>query len=344
MPIKRKKSRSLFLIRETALFLIPIFNLILLYAIKYRNQELPIKDFTLAYPGNILNLFFVLVYLIELILLSVRYKGAFSKTNHLPLSLLLLQSLLLLIAALLVFFEVRLPATYLFVFPISKIILWVLFFSAQFIQFFLISYGWLILFRVNSLLYLRALLNSVLIAVVLYGFVFVFSLGTMPVQEKNEPAGDVGVVLGAAVWSNNAPSTILMERLNKALELYQKNKIKKIQLTGGNAPGELSEAEVAFNYLAKFSINSKDIWMEKKTASTTEQIRFIKNELLEKKKIKNVVVISDRFHLKRIHEISSFYSITIKLSGSTVTLNSKSLIYYKLREGIALINFWFFAI
>ncbi|MFA6597977.1 MAG: YdcF family protein [Ignavibacteriaceae bacterium] len=344
MPVRRKKQTSSISVMKIALFLLPLFNLFLLYGIKYRNQELSLTDFKLSFPGNVLNLIFAAVLLIELIVLAFRDKGGFFGKSSLFVRVMSLQSVLLLLAGLVVVLEIHLPVGYLFGFPIAKIVLWFLFFSSQFIQFSLISYCWLLIFRSNSLLFLRTLLNSIFITIFLYGFVFLYTFGTFPVEEKNEPAGDVGVVLGAAVWSNNVPSTILMERLNKARELYAKKKIAKIQLTGGNAPGELSEAEVAFNYLMKFSVDPKDVWMEKKTASTTEQIRFIKNDLIGEKKMKNVVIISDRFHLKRINEISKFYNIKVKLSGSNVTLNSKSLVYYKLREGIALINFWFFAI
>ncbi|MCK9211325.1 MAG: YdcF family protein [Ignavibacteriaceae bacterium] len=344
MPVRRKKQSSSFPIKEIALFILPLVNLFLLFALKYRNQNLPLAEFKIAYPGNVLNLFFVSILLIEFIILAFRYKGGFSERNSFSFKLLVVQLLFLLVAALFVVFEIHLLGGYLFSFPIAKILVWVLFFSSQFVQFILVSYCWLLIFKTNSLLYLRTIIHGIFIAIFLYGFVFLYALGTYPVEEKNEPTGEVGVVLGAAVWSNNVPSTILMERLDKARELYQKKKIKKIQLTGGNAPGELSEAEVAFNYLTKFPVDPKDVWMEKKTASTTEQIRFIKNELIGEKKIQNVVIISDRFHLKRINEISKFYNIKVKLSGSNVTLNSKSLVYYKLREGIALINFWFFAI
>lgn len=344
MPVRRKKQSSRSSVKEIFLFLLPLFNLFLLYFVKYHNQNLSLSDYSFSSTGNVLNLFFAFVLVVEIIILSVRYKGKFSGQSSLPFRLLLTQTVLIIVAFLVVQLEIHLPGGYLFGFPIAKIFLWLLFFSAQFIHYVLISFCWLLLFRSNSLMYLRTIINSVFITVFLYGFVFLYSLGTLPVQEKNEPTGEVGVVLGAAVWSNNIPSTILMERLDKARELYQKKKISKIQLTGGNAPGELSEAEVAFNYLIKFPIDPKDIWIEKHTTSTTEQIRFIKNELFGKKFIKKVVIISDRFHLKRINEISKFYNLKVKLCGSNVTLNSKSLVYYKLREGIALINFWFFAI
>jgi len=344
MTIKKRKSSSSFPLKEIALFLFPLFNLLVLYIIKYRNQALPLAEFKLGYTGNLLNLFFVIVLLVEFIILPIRLKGGLQKVENAALKISVVQLAFLIVSGLLLSFEIHISHDYFLGFAVSKIFIWFFFFGAQFLQFLLISYVRLIIIKSASLLYLRTFLNSIIIALFLYCFGFVYSLGTYPVTEKNEPNGTVCVVLGAAVWSNNVPSTILMERLNKAQELYEKKKIQKIQLTGGNAPGELSEAEVAFNYLTKFPVNPKDVWLEKKTTSTTEQVRFIKNELMKKKKLSEIVVISDRFHLKRINEISKFYNIKIKLCGSRVTLNSKRLIYYKLREGIALINFWFFAI
>lgn len=344
MAIKRKKQSFTFPLKETALFLLPVFNLLVLYLLKYRNQEIPIANFSFSYIGNVLNLFLTVVFLVELIILTIRNKGSIIKGNNIPFRGVIIHSILLVITSLVVLLQIHIPGGYVLGYPVPKIFLWFLFFSGQFVQFVLISYCGLLIFRSNSLLFLRTIINSVFIAVVLLGFVFLYTIGTPPITEKNEPVGKVGVVLGAAVWSNNVPSTILMERLNKARELYEKKKIAKIQLTGGNAPGELSEAEVAYKYLSKFSIDPKDISIEKNTTSTTEQIRFIKNKINGKGNIINTVIISDRFHLKRINEISKFYKLKIKLCGSDVTLNSKSLVYYKLRESIALINFWFFAI
>ena len=344
MAIKRRKQSFTFPFKETALFLLPVINLLVLYLLKYRNQDIPITNFSFSYTGNVLNLFFTVVLLVEIIILTIRNKGSIVKRYSLPLRGLIIQSIFLVVTYLVVVLEIHLSGGYVLGYPVAKIFLWLLFFSGQFIQFIIISYCWLLLFKSNSLLFLRTLINSVFIAVILLGFVFLYTIGTPPTTEKNEPTSEVGVVLGAAVWSNNIPSTILMERLNKARELYEKKKIAKIQLTGGKAPGELSEAEVAYRYLTKFPIDPKDISIEKNTTSTTEQIRFIKNELFGKRNLKKVVIISDRFHLKRINEISKFYNLKVKLSGSNVTLNSKSLVYYKLREGIALINFWFFAI
>ena len=91
-------------------------------------------------------------------------------------------------------------------------------------------------------------------------------------------------------------------------------------------------------------VNSDHIWVEKKTSSTTEQIKFIKNELITKKDIKNILIISDAYHLTRIKEICSFYKVKAKVAASDLKSGFDSEMYHKIRESIALLIFWFFAL
>ncbi len=154
---------------------------------------------------------------------------------------------------------------------------------------------------------------------------------------------NIGVVLGAAVWSNNKPSPSLSARVDKAIDLYQKKNISKIYLTGSNAPGELAESEVALAYIKASGKNIPDVFIEKKTTSTNEQIEFIKNELLADKHY-NVFVISDGYHLVRILEISKFQNINLKVVPSNLNQSFEKAIYNNVREALALTLFWFFAI
>jgi uncharacterized SAM-binding protein YcdF (DUF218 family) len=115
-------------------------------------------------------------------------------------------------------------------------------------------------------------------------------------------------------------------------------------LTGGNAPGELSEAEVASLYLKQRGVNADDIWIEKKSTNTAEQVRYVKEELINKKKLMNIVFVSNSYHLTRVNEICSFYNINAGIEASTLNLSFDSNIYYKVRESVALLVFWFFAL
>jgi vancomycin permeability regulator SanA len=155
---------------------------------------------------------------------------------------------------------------------------------------------------------------------------------------------DLAVVLGAAVYSDNQPSPIFMQRIEKAHELLNDGKIEKILLTGSNAPGEITESESAFQYLSSLGVKSDRIILEKETTTTSEQIRYIKNRITGSTGNKGVIVISDEFHLKRVMEMCDFFDVNAYGVASGYKLNWEKLLYYRVRDSIGLLLFWLFAI
>jgi vancomycin permeability regulator SanA len=206
---------------------------------------------------------------------------------------------------------------------------------------------WLKIFKIENLIYLRAAVNSIFISMGLLVFTLIF-INTKTLSKRNAESdvnkSKIAVVLGAAVWSDNKPSPSLAFRVDKAAELYSQGVVDKIQLTGGNAPGELSEAEVSLNHILKKGIEKHNVWVEKNTTSTIEQVRFIKNDLIGEKKINSVIIISDIYHLQRVKEICKFYNIKADIAASTLNLKTDKIIFYQLRECLALMLFWLFAL
>jgi vancomycin permeability regulator SanA len=154
------------------------------------------------------------------------------------------------------------------------------------------------------------------------------------------------VILGAAVWSDNKPSPILAARVEKSVSLLsiRNFNIEKIYFTGGSAPGENSEAEVAYDYFSSLNSDFKNVELETSTSSTNEQIQFIKNKILPLYADYEIFVISDSFHLVRIKEISNFHHIKIKTVASDFAMSISSNIYNRIRESLALTLFWLFSI
>lgn len=147
------------------------------------------------------------------------------------------------------------------------------------------------------------------------------------------------------MWSGNRPSPIFLGRIDKGAKLYKQKAIKKIQLTGGNAPGEVSEAKAAFNYLIEHhKLDSNSILIEELTSTTNEQIRYIRNNFIKEESSSNFIFISDEFHLMRITEMAKFYGLKAKVVSSEYKLNFQKSLYYRVRDSIGLILFWFFAI
>ncbi len=321
-----------------------IFDLLLLYYFKYSIHSLHFENLNLEYTGNSFNLIFYSL-LIILIIANILKKKAV--TPNFLILFTAVMTLFLLSAVLSTEIKLPLPDTYLFVHPFRKVLIGALFSAYQYFQFVFIFTLLFKLFEVKRYILVKAFFISMIliIAIVCFTFLYVTLKRTYRFHfNGNKNIQYTAVVLGAAVWSHNTPSPNLRLRIDKAYELYKKGYVEKIQLTGSNAPGELSEAEVAYRYLKTKDVNLSDIWIENKTTSTDEQIQFIKNNLLDKYRATRIVIISDKYHLVRVKEICKFYNIKATVLPSDLNLNFLHRISYEFRESIGLILFWFFAI
>ena len=324
--------------------ILTIFNLFLLYYIKYSNQQLPLSDFSLTYIGNLFNLIFNLALITGLAI------HILNKKSKLPSGFIyVLASLMtIFLFAAWIFSKSRfhLPDIMILNQPLNKIFVSGLFFIYQFIQFILTIEVWLSISGKSDFIFLRSLVDSVMITLLLLIFVFFymsFSRVHAGYENFDKNGINVGVVLGAAVWTNE-PSPSLKSRVDKAFSLYKEGIIRKIQLTGGNAPGELSEAEIAYKYLKTKNIDTNDVRIEKRTTSTAEQIQFIKSNLSSNPQTGEIIVISDSYHLPRVKQIADFYHLNLEVAASKMDLKLENKIYYKVRESAAILIFWLFAI
>ena len=84
--------------------------------------------------------------------------------------------------------------------------------------------------------------------------------------------------------------------------------------------------------------------IEETTTTTTEQIKFIKKNLVKIQGNYSVIIISDQFHLTRVLEICKFFDVKAIGIASDYSLKWERLLYYRFRESIALLFFWLFAI
>lgn len=326
-----------------AIFIV-LLNLVFLYYLKYSHHHLSLSDFSFAKIGNIINLAFATITIIGVFILY------FKKVNITPniiFLLLVLLNLFLLVVVIVNFIKIPSREYYLLTLSFTQVLIISAFCLFQFTQLFLMLLVWLKIFKIENFVYLRAAVNSIFISMGLLVFTLIF-INTKLLSKGNEESGvnksKIAVVLGAAVWSDNKPSPSLAFRVDKAAELYSQGIVNKIQLTGGNAPGELSEAEVSLKHILKKGIGRDDVWIEKNTTSTIEQVRFIKKELIQEKKFDSIVIISDIYHLQRVREICNFYNVKAEVAASSLNLKTDKIIFYQLRECIALILFWLFAL
>jgi vancomycin permeability regulator SanA len=339
--MKKIKKNNHFDFLSIVAIVIVIIQLLIIFFVKYKIQNLPLVNFRLGYVGNLLNLIFSIILILGLIVNIFLTSRISNKTIF---SYIFMMTLFLLAGIINSFVKFPLPKIYMFDHQFRDVLTGFLFSSYQFANFIFLSALWLKITGKKSLIFLNASVDSIIIIILFFVFAFVYVNRSKTVSKLNISRDKVAVVLGAAVWSNNIPSPMLSSRAEKAFELYKHGFVNKIQVTGGNAPGELSEAEVALLYLIQRGVDTKDIWLENKTMNTAEQVRYVKEELINKKKLMNIVFISNKYHLTRINEICSFYNIKASIEPSNLNLSFNSNVYYKLRESIALLVFWFFAL
>ncbi len=325
--------------------LIPLLDLLFLYYFKYNNLGLSFSFFNPSFIGNLFNLFFTIILIAGLIIIILRKDIQISPSSIVV--YLLILSMLLVLGALSKLLSQAFPKIYILEQPLGRIITVMIFFIFQFVQFIFIFLVWARILSKNNRLIYKAPLASMLMVLILLIFTFFFVSNKDVSKQRIEQSGniaDVAVVLGAAVWSDNRPSPSLAARVDKAAELFKEGFIKKIQLTGSNAPGEMSESEVALLRLNSENINPDDVWVEASTTSTIEQVRFIKVSLIEGKKLNNILIISDSYHLPRIEQICDFYMVNANVVSSGLALSFQNNLYYKIRESLALLVFWFFGL
>ncbi len=321
-----------------------ILDLTFLYHIKYSNQNLTLSDLDLFNFGNLINLFFAILLITGMLIVVLKKSNVFN--SKIFFSFFLINQFLLIIIYFLKYISLPFKGIYYFSQSGDELFIGAIFAFYTLTFLIMIFLIWLFIFNYKNILVLRAFVNSILTMLVILVLVFLFIIGRETGFNENFlkiNKNNIGVVLGAAVWSNNKPSPSLASRVDKALTLYEQKKISQIYLTGSNAPGELSESEVALKYIRAKRVNTSEIYIEKETTSTNEQIQYIKNNLLRTPN-KNVIVISDSYHLVRVLEIAKFHKIKIQVSASELFQSFEKAVYNKIREALALTMFWLYAL
>lgn len=309
-----------------------IVTAVLLTYLRYKNQDLSLRNFDLLKTGNLISLFFFgTPILIQIFLFFKKYS---------------LSS-----GALLFLFFVSLISN---VFIISafyfyqKDIKIILYSTGLLLNFIIISASVVIITsRLKKLYVFRTIWLNLFLVPILLLIVF-FKVYTFKddaqLYADGERKADAGVILGAAVWGGNRPSPVLRERINKGFEIYDRKNVRKLVLTGGGSPNEMTEGDVAKNELIKYGVDPKNLIVENTSNSTMEQLQFVRDFLYKNMNWKKIILISDNYHLFRCKEICSFNNISADAISSDTPLSTEGGVTFCVKESFALVEFWFFGI
>ena len=138
-------------------------------------------------------------------------------------------------------------------------------------------------------------------------FIFVFAITTIllipriiygKLKYNKGQKCDCIIILGCRVPDNGEPSSILIERIKKGIELYRLNIAPKIICSGGAVRNEHIEAEIIFNELIKTGVPREDIICEKDSDSTWGNIKYSKI-IMGNCGLKSAVIVSTPEHLRK---------------------------------------------
>ncbi|MEI6124161.1 MAG: ElyC/SanA/YdcF family protein [Bacteroidota bacterium] len=109
------------------------------------------------------------------------------------------------------------------------------------------------------------------------------------------PQSYTALVLGASVYSSGRPSTVLADRLDKAIELYNCGKIKRFLLSGDHGKPFYDEVINMKTYLIDRGIPDSVIFTDHAGFDTYNSIVRAKEVF----GVDSLIIVTQRFHLKR---------------------------------------------
>ncbi len=165
------------------------------------------------------------------------------------------------------------------------------------------------------------------------GFIYTFS------NKDNFPTGsksDAAVVLGASVWGKHKPSPILRGRLEEAIVIFKSGRATRIVATGGTKRFDTIESEVQAWYLRESGIPDSAIITEHGTFCTCEQADYIKRVLLDSLGMRNIVIVTDAWHLPRALLMCRWEGAEVYGAASGYRMFYAKEIYSRFRESAAI--------
>lgn len=147
---------------------------------------------------------------------------------------------------------------------------------------------------------------------------------------------DIAIVFGAGIKENNEPSDILADRVEVAVDLYNKKKVKKILMSGDNSTIYHNESFVMKEYATNLGVPEKDIVLDFagfNTYSTCVRAKEIFG-------ISSAILVTQDYHLNRALYLCN--NVSVDSIGVSSDLRKYILQFkFSFREIFAFIDSWF---
>ena len=143
--------------------------------------------------------------------------------------------------------------------------------------------------------------------------------GNMVYAANEAPHSDATVVVLGCAVRNGGPSLMLRERLIAAKEYLDDNPAAVCVVSGGQGADEsISEAQCMYEYLTEHGIAPERIYMEDRSTSTRENIKFSAEIIRANGLPDKMNIVTNEFHEYRAKRIADRQGIeTGSIAGST---------------------------
>lgn len=136
-------------------------------------------------------------------------------------------------------------------------------------------------------------------AVSVIGAVVISCFMVREMNDKPKNNQTTVVILGCQI-NGETPSRMLERRLITAYNYLSENSDVKVIVSGGQGSDEVtSEADVMRKYLLKKGIDDSRIYMEDKSTSTEENLRFSRDIVEKEGLYEDITIVTDGFHQLR---------------------------------------------
>ncbi len=155
------------------------------------------------------------------------------------------------------------------------------------------------------------------------------------VSSDNVTESQAALVLGASLIQR-APSPVLADRLDTALELYLKGSVKKLVLTGDNRNIDYNEPMAMKRYLLVKGVPEEDLILDyagRRTYDSCYRAREIFG-------LKSIILVTQEFHLPRALYLCNklgVHALGVRADQSRYD----SLIQWQIRDLGASVRAWF---
>ena len=152
----------------------------------------------------------------------------------------------------------------------------------------------------------------------------------------NAAASDAIVVLGAAQYAGR-PSPVLKARLDHAVALWKQGLAPRLIVTGGKGTGDTTtEAAVSRRYVVRQGVADSAVFQEDQGRTTSASLDAVAG-IMRQKGLRRAILVSDPFHMLRLHIISRRLGIQARSSptrSSPISASPTKALGYILSESI----------